>query len=51
MYAHRLEASMTFICFFTGCVWSCLSPTDSAGAPMLCERCIRCGAQRYRMLR
>ncbi|MEE9103186.1 PSPA7_2676 family Cys-rich small protein [Pseudomonas nitroreducens] len=38
---------MRLRCFFLGCHWDEGSPTDVGHVPMLCQRCARCGAQRY----
>ncbi|MGE9762561.1 PSPA7_2676 family Cys-rich small protein [Pseudomonas sp. PDM20] len=38
---------MRLRCFFLGCVWDEGNLTEVGRVPMLCQRCARCGAQRY----
>ncbi|WP_420902320.1 PSPA7_2676 family Cys-rich small protein [Pseudomonas nitroreducens] len=38
---------MRLRCFFLGCAWDEGNLTEVGHVPMLCQRCARCGAQRY----
>ncbi|MDE1164572.1 MAG: hypothetical protein PW845_04130 [Pseudomonas sp.] len=38
---------MTIICLIRGCEWSPQPDNELHNPLMLCERCVRCGAQRY----
>ncbi|MGC4011749.1 MAG: PSPA7_2676 family Cys-rich small protein [Pseudomonas sp.] len=38
---------MRLRCFFLGCVWDEGNLTEVGHVPMVCQRCMRCGAQRY----
>ncbi|WP_306092904.1 PSPA7_2676 family Cys-rich small protein [Pseudomonas sp. SCB32] len=38
---------MRLRCFFLGCLWDDGNLTKVGHVPMLCQRCARCGAQRY----
>ena len=38
---------MRLRCFFLGCAWDEGNLTEVGRVPMLCQRCARCGAQRY----
>jgi hypothetical protein len=41
---------MTIICLIKGCEWVSQPQLDSSLSMMQCERCIRCGAQRYHVM-
>src|SRR5262245_57939019 len=39
--------AMRIRCFLLGCHWTEGFRTQVGGAPMFCQRCLRCGAHRY----
>ncbi|WP_280291045.1 PSPA7_2676 family Cys-rich small protein [Pseudomonas sp. BN417] len=38
---------MRIRCFLFGCRWTEGFRTEVGAVPMICQRCLRCGAQRY----
>ncbi|WP_447590623.1 PSPA7_2676 family Cys-rich small protein [Aquipseudomonas campi] len=38
---------MTFLCLIGGCVWAQATPMHVGNEALLCQRCSRCGANRY----
>ncbi|MFC5698042.1 PSPA7_2676 family Cys-rich small protein [Pseudomonas sp. GCM10022186] len=38
---------MRIRCFLLGCRWTESFRTEVGAVPMICQRCLRCGAQRY----
>ncbi|WP_277961307.1 PSPA7_2676 family Cys-rich small protein [Pseudomonas sp. RIT-To-2] len=38
---------MSIICLIKGCEWALCAPQMLGSTQVTCERCARCGAQRY----